>query len=381
MDTLIEVAVTPRFEIFYALQALESGSVGRLDRWRRITEGRLSARLRTNLAGVAPSPLIWPLLADALRDEPGAITFPEMLQALRKMDASSFERSVLGGVFKKTGAVAGLMSGKSSLADTVEKEAATQERLLTLLGLYPFSRSSVSALAFERIVSSAASYRDEVVSVLEAFWSSTFSDTWDALEPQMRESARSMKRELEGTTFANFAADRKLPVTIDGDRVVTVRNSALYPLKSVMALYLVPSAFNVAKLWAVYTDSHKHQRFFIPVLDHGIDPDPAARIDPSAVFKALGDTTRYALAALIARSPMTSIELARAFAVSKPTISHHVQQLRAAGLLEEAQTPAGVVLSLNRRALEGVAEAAARDMFSGDNSGDVIRRSRRPNKA
>lgn len=377
----IEIAVTPRFEIFYALQALESGSAGRLDHWRRGTEARLPARLRTDLAGVAPSPLIWPLLADALREEPGAITFPEMMQALRAMDGESFQRSVLSGVFKKTGAVAGLISGKTTLADTVKNESATQERLLTLLGLHPFSKSSVSAASFKRLVSSAASYRDEVVSVLESFWNASFSDTWERLEPQMRKSASRMKHELDGTTFESFSADKKLPVTVDSDAVVTVRNGARFPLKSVAALTLIPSAFNAAKLWATYTDSQKRQRYYIPVLDTNLEPDPVVRVDASAVFKALGDTTRYAMAALIARAPMTSVELARAFSVSKPTISHHVHQLRAAGLIEETSTPAGVVLSVNRRALEGASEAAARDMFSGDTSGDAIRRSRRPNKS
>jgi ArsR family transcriptional regulator len=143
----------------------------------------------------------------------------------------------------------------------------------------------------------------------------------------------------------------------------------------------VPSAFNTAKLWAAYADSHKRTRFFIPVLDPGLSAGAAAQIEPSAVFKALGDTTRYAIASMLARTPMTSVELARAFDVSKPTISHHVQQLRAAGLLEEAQGDNGVVLSLNRRVLEKASGAAAREMFSGTASEHVVKRSRRVNKS
>ena len=278
-DPVVKIAVSPRFEIFYALQVLESGVAGRLDGWHREIQRLLPARLRTNLAGVAPSPLIWPLLADALREEPATITFPDMMAALRAMDERSFQRSVLGGVFKAPGSVDGLISGNTSLAQAVKNEAGTQERLLSLLGLHPFSRRSGSAAAFGQIVSNAASYRDEVVSVLEAFWNAAFADTWTRLEPQMRDSARIMKRELTRISFTEFAGKRKLPVTIDGDSVVTVRSGTRFPLSSVTAVCLIPSAFNVAKLWAAYADSHKRQRYFIPILDTGLVPDAVAQID------------------------------------------------------------------------------------------------------
>ncbi len=378
---LPEVVITPRFEVFYALQALESGAGTHLQQWRRNMERQLSARLRTSLAGVAPCPLIWSLLADALRDEPATIAFPEMMQALRAMDERSFQRSVLGGVFKSAGSVDGLMSGKVPLKRTVEGEANAQERLLALLGLHPFNRRSASASAFERIVSSPAAYRDEMVALVEAFWKAGFSDSWSTLEPQMRASSRVMRHQLAREDFGSVARERNLPVTMDDEAVITLRGGERVPLKSVAALYLIPSAFNTTKLWASYSDSYKRKRFFIPVLDSGLSPDSAQQVNPSAVFRALGDTTRYAIASLIARTPMTSVELARAFDVSKPTISHHVQQLRLAGLLDEDQADNGIVLSLNRRVLEKASAAAAREMFAEDGPANVVKRTRRANKA
>ncbi|MEO8575953.1 MAG: metalloregulator ArsR/SmtB family transcription factor [Gemmatimonadales bacterium] len=376
-----EVLVTPRFEIFYALQALESGAGTHLRQWRREMERRLPARLRTSLAGVAPVALMWPLLADALRDETPTIEFPQMMDALRGMDERGFQRSVLAGAFKLPGSVDGLMSGKVSLTRTVETESVAQERILTLLGLYPFHRSSASASAFERLVSEPAAFRDEVVLVIEGFWKAGFSNSWATLEPQMRKSSRAMRHQLARETFSKFSGVRNLPVTMDDTAVVTVRGGARSPLKSVAALYLIPSAFNTARLWASYSDSHKRKRFFIPVLDPDLWPDSSAQVDPSAVFKALGDTTRYAIASMLARNSMTSVELARAFDVSKPTISHHVQQLRAAGLLEEDQSDSGVVLSLNRRVLEKASQAAAHEMFSEDGPAVEAKRTRRANKS
>jgi len=87
--SMIDVAVTPRIVIFYALQALESGSGSHLENWRREMKRRLPATLTTRLASVVPSPLMWPLLADAFRDEPAHVTFAEMMSALRSMDTAA----------------------------------------------------------------------------------------------------------------------------------------------------------------------------------------------------------------------------------------------------------------------------------------------------
>ena len=371
----ITVAATPRFEIFYALQALETGTRERLSGWRREIERRLPARARTEIARVAPCPLMWPLLADALRDEPPALSFAEIISALTSIDDAGFQRSVLGGVFKSDGAVDGLMSGRRTLQRTVYAEAKTQERLLGFLGLHPFDSKNPSAAAFERIVSQPSVYRSEMIAALDLFWQIGFGETWSTLEPQMSKSARTMKYAISRKGFAAFAAERRLPASITG--------------RDTLAIHVIPSAFNVAKLWAAYKDSHERVTYYVPVLDTSLAlgmerPEKvdiveatAKSVDPALVFKALGDTTRYAIASTLARTPMTSVELARIFKVSKPTISHHVTQLRAANLLTERQTDRGNVLSLDRRVLEKASAAAAGDMYSEAGPGHVIKRSRR----
>ena len=324
---LVSVEVTPRFEVFYALQALQSGTGERLSEWRRDMERRLPARIRTEIASVAPSPLMWPLLADALRDEPADIAFPEMIAALHRMDLQSFQRCVLAGVFKGPRAVEGLMSGRLNLKRTVANEPRTQEKLLALLGLRPFDPDSAASQVFEQIVSNPAPYRDEVISVLESFWNNGFRESWSALEPELRNSARDIRRVVLRNGLKSFAAERQLPITLDKGAILSVRGTTRVTLKATLGVHLIPSAFNVGKLWAAYRDSHNHTRFFVPILEPGLIEGPVKReesrtpILPSAVFKALGDTTRYAIATTLARTPMTSVELARVFDVSKPTMS------------------------------------------------------------
>ena len=297
----------------------------------------------------------------------------QISSALTAMDDAAFQRAVLGGVFKTEGAVDGLMSGRTSLKRTVATEAKTQEKLLGLLGLHPFDSNNSSTYAFERIVSQPSAYRSETVSALEMFWHVGFSDTWSALEAQMMTSARAMRTTLTRKGFAALAKEKKLPPSVSA--------------RDTLAVHLIPSAFNVAKLWAAYRDSHERTTFYIPILDPDLSPAgetrrereaaPREAPDPALVFKALGDTTRYAIATTLARSPMTSVELAKLFKVSKPTISHHVAQLRAANLLVERQAENGIVLSLNRRVLEKASDLAASDMYSADGPDHVVKRSRR----
>jgi DNA-binding transcriptional ArsR family regulator len=52
-----------------------------------------------------------------------------------------------------------------------------------------------------------------------------------------------------------------------------------------------------------------------------------------AVFHALGDRTRRALLARLARNPAMITELAQPFAMSLPAVSRHIRVLEGAGLL------------------------------------------------
>ena len=97
--------------------------------------------------------------------------------------------------------------------------------------------------------------------------------------------------------------------------------------------------------------------------------------EPALGFRALGDTTRYAIACVLARSPRTSAELAKEFGVSKATISHHVHVLRGAGLLIETATDHGTALALDRNALESLSRSAAKEMFA-EGRQPIVRRSR-----
>jgi len=104
-------------------------------------------------------------------------------------------------------------------------------------------------------------------------------------------------------------------------------------------------------------------------------PSTAPRSDPELVFRALGDATRFAIARLIGREPLTGAELARRLGVSGPTLTHHLKQLRLARLVIEERRGNSILLRLDRSAIETLSAASLETLFGG--APVAIRRSRR----
>jgi ArsR family transcriptional regulator len=374
--TLIRFSVTPRFEIFYALRALWEDDGATTD-WRRNAEKRLPKDFEKLTRGVAPHPMMWALLADTLRDAKADPTIDEILQTIESLEDSAFQKAILGGVFRGTGIVDALTAGEQSLGDAVEAESAASAALVGLIGLYPFDQSSAVARVFTRIIAEPAAIRADLRRALALFWKAAFSDSWGFLEPRMHRVVEAMQVALEGSTLTEFAREVKLPVVFDDRRRVMagLRGATEFPYRTLGEIHVIPSAFNDARFWGAYADESGSIRLFFPVFNPGLLDTRGKGFDPALGFRALGDTTRYAMAFFLAQSPRTSVELANTFGVSKATVSHHVQFLRAAGLLQETVTDRGVVLALNREALERISPAAADEMFARGKS-PVIQRSR-----
>jgi ArsR family transcriptional regulator len=81
-------------------------------------------------------------------------------------------------------------------------------------------------------------------------------------------------------------------------------------------------------------------------------------------FEALGDPTRRAILKLLRRGSMSAGDLADAFELSKPTLSHHFRVLKAAGLIRAERRGTSIVYALQTSVLEDVA-AEILDLASG----------------
>lgn len=74
-----------------------------------------------------------------------------------------------------------------------------------------------------------------------------------------------------------------------------------------------------------------------------------------SVFKALADPTRRAILRQLRKGSQTAGQLARQFPITRASLSHHFNILKAAGLVRTERRGQHVVYSLNASVMEEVA--------------------------
>jgi DNA-binding transcriptional ArsR family regulator len=74
----------------------------------------------------------------------------------------------------------------------------------------------------------------------------------------------------------------------------------------------------------------------------------------NSLFKALNDQTRRDILELLKKRDMTAGDIADEFSFSKPTISHHLDLLRQAGLVESVKQGQYVYYSLNTTVMDEI---------------------------
>ncbi|MDT3402530.1 autorepressor SdpR family transcription factor [Mucilaginibacter terrae] len=70
------------------------------------------------------------------------------------------------------------------------------------------------------------------------------------------------------------------------------------------------------------------------------------------VFKALNDNTRREILEMLKEKDMTAGEIAERFNISKPSISHHLDLLRQAGLVVSVKEGQFINYSLNTTVMD-----------------------------
>jgi ArsR family transcriptional regulator, arsenate/arsenite/antimonite-responsive transcriptional repressor len=75
-------------------------------------------------------------------------------------------------------------------------------------------------------------------------------------------------------------------------------------------------------------------------------------IDLNAIFKALNDPTRREILDFLKEKDLTAGEIADKFNISKPSISHHLDLLRQAGLVVSVKEGQFIYYSLNTTVMD-----------------------------
>jgi len=74
----------------------------------------------------------------------------------------------------------------------------------------------------------------------------------------------------------------------------------------------------------------------------------------NSVFKALNDETRREILSLLKDKDLSAGEIAAAFNISKPSISHHLDILKRANLVSSQKKGQYVIYSINTTVMEDV---------------------------
>lgn len=72
------------------------------------------------------------------------------------------------------------------------------------------------------------------------------------------------------------------------------------------------------------------------------------------VFKALADPTRRQILRMLSQGDLSAGEIASAFAMAKPSISHHLNVLKQAGLVQDERRGQQIIYSLDTTVFQDV---------------------------
>jgi DNA-binding transcriptional ArsR family regulator len=369
-----QIMISPRFELFLALWSAFSPKARRHEAWRQGLSRRLSPEFHRARAALGNCPEIWILFFDAAGPQPPEADLGQVLAAIAGRPPGELVQDLLAALLHSGAAARCLMAGERSLTQTLASLPPRKREWLGFMGLYPYERTRPMGQAVTRMIADPEAFKRHALTALDAFVREVFASDWRRLRPQLARAAAEARKVLRGGDWP--AIGRALGLNMEFDlarrQIRALRGGYVLPFADLVQAVFLPSAFNEPQFWTVL--EHPGGRcdplipFLDPVAQLAIERPLRARGGPPAgdaalVFRALGDATRFAMAGLLARRPMSSAELARQLGLSKPTVVHHVHELRQAGLLRERPDGKAVILALDRAAIEGLSAAAAAQLF------------------
>jgi DNA-binding transcriptional ArsR family regulator len=379
-----EFIVSPRFEIFYALQVLLDKQSRIHSEWRKQAQLELSGAFFDDLAQFGDSPIIWPLIADSLRDYQGNLNVDQICKAILATDNLPFQREIISGAIHDSKLTDDLITGKTKIREAFLKVPTAKREWLAFIGLYPYDEQAPIVKLMKLLASNPDKFKRAAVSLIEQFWVKSFRQTWSLLEPSLLRSCEEKSRLLSVCTLNEFANRTLLRIEVDegSEMIRAARGGYELSLSKIRRGFILPSAFNDQRYWTAY-EFKEGVDVYLPYFDPEISPQTNRKnlsndlslpeLDPFLVFKALGDATRFAILKLIAQQPRSAADIAKELNLSKPTISHHVHVLRDAGILNEKfqSKPTGsVILSINESTFEILHQKTLDLFFTDKSAGD-----------
>jgi ArsR family transcriptional regulator len=370
--------ISLRFELFFALHTLFNPHARIHLAWRDKALAEMPIAFLDLFKTLGGSCEIFPAIEGALPGNQPFFDFPQLLETLKAQNAQNLQRRILMGEIHVDEIVEQLVEGKTDLATALAKLPKVKHEWLSFIGIYPYDPTSPMIIGLELLLKDPEKFRQTTIDALEMFWQYSFKATWNSIQDQLQKSMEERSRLFQSCSFSEFAQQALLRLRIDekNGTLEAIRGGFIVPFDDIESLYFFPSAFNDRRYWSSYRPDLKERATYcyFPYFDPAITLGAGAstvrtneivepELDPALIFKALGDTTRYAIVSLLARQSLTAASIAKLLAVSKPTVSHHINQLREAGLINERYQSGAVQITLRREVFEKLSALTLSRLF------------------
>jgi ArsR family transcriptional regulator, arsenate/arsenite/antimonite-responsive transcriptional repressor len=374
-----DFTVTLRYEPFFALWSLLAPEAKAHRPWAAAGQDRLGREARAALAALHGAPGLWPALGDLVGTLPPGLEISDLQAALARPSPQEFAEDLLTILIGERPAAKALFETgilPDSLKEALGPAAAKR---LAKFGLVGGGAGNPMNRLVGDLVADPAGVQQAVSSAFGHFWADLFAATWERLRPALASSLERMRASFDAgedgrRPWQSGPGRPGFAVELDPARraLRDPEGELNLPFNRIARIHLFPSAFNETLFWSVPEGPTARRHVYFPCFDAAIEV-PAARgnafNDPSpsgeaaAIFRALGDATRFAIATLIARQNMSATEIADRLGLSKPTLSHHLKELRRANLIDASGDGRTRRLSLSRAAIETISDKAVRALF------------------
>lgn len=348
----IEAVVSPQFEICFALADLVSPNP--------VVEPGWAVREGERLEWLEHAALFewsfWLALPDALGHAAPVASLDEFFEALEGLDPKQARQRLIRGLFHTE--------------SESETPTARKREWLAFVGLDDWRGENAKGAILRR---EAEALMSGAIAVLRQF-RAVFEPVWNSMRPQIEASRGRAERLARACSLGELAQQLLLRIEVDekSSSIRALRGGYELAVDAETQAFLIPSAFNRRRFWTV-AEEHTPATIFFPYFDPAIHlpqvTKPAAglpfELDPWLACKALGDPTRAAIVRRIAHRSQTGAELGRALQLSKANISHHIFQLREAGLIDETPQGRSMQLSLREGAINDLSDALLRELGRG----------------
>ena len=265
-------------------------------------------------------------IAESIVELPDISTPGEFVAALRAMEPRAAVRTLASDLFQD--------GASAALADrAIDGDRDAIERVIEATPEY-------HRLATTEILRDPLGLVARLIGVLDA-WQRPFAE----IEPRLRAM---LERDVE-------ARSEDARTLAPGDLIErTTGGLRFLPEPGVRRVILAPSYF--ARPYNFLFSKDDWRLYGYPIADSALDSGDPLEPPPAVIrlHRALGDPSRLRVLRLLADGDRYLTEIAQALELSKPTVKHHMAQLRAAGLVTLTQEGSLTYYSLRRDRLDEV---------------------------